>query len=222
MSARSVVPEAIDQYVNSVFSKETPVQQRLRAETAVLPRANMQIGADQGALLALLLHLLGARRVLEVGTFTGYSSLAMAAALPPDGKLIACDVSEEWTSVARRYWQEAGLSGRIDLRMGPAVDTLAALLRDGARESFDLAFIDADKESYDAYYEACLGLVRPGGMIVVDNTLWSGAVADPSVQDPETAAIRALNLKVRDDPRVEACLLTVGDGVLLARKRPAS
>ena len=219
MGKRSLVPDAIEQYVSEVITRETPVQRRLREETAALPRARMQIGPDQGALLALLVRLIGARRTLEIGTFTGYSALAVASALPADGKLIACDVSEEWTAIARRYWQEAGVSDRIDLRLGPATETLATLLREGAGESFDFAFIDADKSSYDAYYEACLRLVRPGGLIAVDNVLWSGAVVDPARNDPDTAAIRALNQKVRDDARVEMCLLTVGDGVLLARKR---
>jgi predicted O-methyltransferase YrrM len=181
----------------------------------------MQIGPDQGTLLALLVRLTGARRALEVGTFTGYSALAVASALPEGGQLITCDVSAEWTAVARRYWEEAGVSGRIELRLGPAVETLAGLLRAGGAGSFDFAFIDADKPSYNAYYEACLGLVRPGGLIAIDNVLWSGAVADPAAVDPETAALRALNEKVRDDPRVDACLLTVGDGVMLARKREA-
>ncbi len=221
MPNRSLLPEPIERYVNGFITRETPLQRRLRDETAALPRGRMQIGADQGALLALLVRLTGARRALEVGTFTGYSALAVAAALPPDGRLITCDVSEEWTAVARRYWQEAGLAGRIDLRLGPAVQTLAGLLREGGAGSFDFAFIDADKESYDAYYEACLRLVRPVGLLAIDNVLWSGAVADPSQADPETEAIRALNEKVRDDPRVEACLLTVGDGVMLARKRAA-
>jgi predicted O-methyltransferase YrrM len=219
MATRSLIPEAVERYVNEVLIRETPLQQRLRAETAALPRARMQIGPDQGRLLALLLRLTGARRAVEVGTFTGYSAMAMAAALPADGRLVTCDVSEEWTAIARRYWQEAGLAGRIELRLGPAVDTLADLLRRDGADSFDFAFIDADKESYDAYYENCLRLVRSGGLIVIDNVLWSGAVADPSVSDAETEAIRALNRKVRDDPRVEACLMTVGDGVMLARKR---
>jgi predicted O-methyltransferase YrrM len=219
MLKRSLVPEAVERYVSEVITRETPLQQRLRAETAALPHGRMQIGPDEGALLALLVRLTGARDALEVGTFTGYSALTVAAALPEDGKLIACDVSEEWTRIARRYWDEAGLSGRIELRLGPAAETLAALERAGAAGSFDFAFVDADKPSYDAYYEACLRLVRPGGLIVVDNALWDGAVADPAVNDPETAAIRALNAKVRDDARVEACLLTVGDGVMLARKR---
>jgi predicted O-methyltransferase YrrM len=216
---RSLVPEQIEKYVSSFITQETPLQRRLRAETAVLPEARMQIGPDQGALLALLIHLIGARRALEVGTFTGYSALAVASALPPDGRLVACDVSEKWTAIGRRYWEEAGVADRIDLRLGPAVDTLAGLLREGAAGSFDFAFIDADKESYDAYYEACLRLVRPGGLLAIDNVLWFGAVVDPSAVDAETEAIRALNRKVRDDGRVEACLLTVGDGVMLARKR---
>ncbi len=154
-----------------------------------------------------------------MGTFTGYMPpWPWPAPLPEDGRLIACDVSEEWTRIARRYWEEAGLSKRIDLRLGPAAETLAALLSEGAAESLDFAFIDADKESYDAYYEACQRLGRPGGLIAVDNTLWSGKVADPAVRDAETEAIRALNLKMRDDARVEACLLTVGDGVMLGAK----
>jgi predicted O-methyltransferase YrrM len=219
MPNRSLVSDAIERYVSELFTQETPVQQRLRAETAELPDARMQIGPDQGALFALMVRMLGARRALEIGAFTGYSALAVAAALPPDGKLITCDVSEEWTRIARRYWEEAGVAGRIELRLGPAVETLGALLRAGAAETFDFAFIDADKESYDVYYEACLRLMRPGGLIAIDNVIWSGRVADPSVNDPDTVAIRALNRKVRDDARVESCLLTVGDGVLLARKR---
>jgi predicted O-methyltransferase YrrM len=219
VSDRYLVPEMIGQYVGKVITRETPVQQRLRAETSALPRGRMQIGPDQGAFLALLVRLLGARRTLEVGTFTGYSALSVASALPSDGKLIACDVSKEWTDIARRYWAEAGVADRIDLRLGPAADTLASLLRAGGGDSFDFAFIDADKTGYDGYYEACLKLVRPGGLIAIDNAIWSGAVADPSVNDPDTAAIRVLNAKVRDDLRVESCLLTVGDGLMLARRK---
>jgi predicted O-methyltransferase YrrM len=216
---RSLLPPAVERYVSEEFTREPPLQRRLRAETAALPRAGMQIGPDQGALMALLVRLVGARQALEVGVFTGYSSLCVAAALPADGRLVACDVSEEWTAVARRYWQEAGLAGRIDLRLGPASDTLAQLEKELGPGAFDFAFIDADKPSYDGYYEACLRLVRPGGLIALDNMLWEGAVADPAVTDEETVALRALNRKVRDDHRVEATLLTVGDGVLLARKR---
>ncbi len=216
---RSLFPDAVERYVVSEIAQETAVQRRLRAETATMPHAGMQIGADQGALLAMLAKLVGARRAIEIGTFTGYSALAVASALPPDGKLICCDVSEEWTSVGRRYWQEASVADRIELRLAPAADTLAALLREGGAESFDLAFIDADKTNYDAYYEACLKLIRRGGVIALDNMLWSGKVADPKVHDDDTDALRALNAKIRDDKRVDACLLTVGDGVMLARKR---
>jgi predicted O-methyltransferase YrrM len=216
---RSLLPEAVERYVSEEFTRETPLQKRLRAETAALPRSHMQIGPDQGALLGLLVKLTGARRAIEIGTYTGYSALCTAAALPADGKLITCDISEEWTAVARRYWEEAGVMGRIDLRLGPAQETLTSLLGEFGEGSFDLAFIDADKPSYDAYYEGCLRLVRPGGLIALDNMLWSGAVVDPATTDEETQALRSLNGKVRDDRRVEACLLTVGDGVLLARKR---
>jgi predicted O-methyltransferase YrrM len=219
---RSLLPESVERYVTRVIARETPVQARLRAETAALPQARMQIGPDQAALLTLLARLIGARRALEIGTFTGYSALAIAAALPADGRLIACDVSAEWTAIARRYWAEAGLAGRIELRLGEARATLAALLHVMGEGSFDFAFIDADKPSYDAYYEACLRLVRPGGLIAIDNVLWHGAVADPHDREADTAALRALNLKIRDDPRVEACLLTVGDGVMVVRPRPPS
>ena len=215
--ARSLVPEPVDQYIARVATRETPVQQKLRAETSKLPDAGMQIGADQGAFFALLIHAIGARRAIEIGTFTGYSALAVAAALPEGGKLVACDVSEEWTSIARRYWKEAGVADRIDLRLGPAVETLEALLASEGANSFDFAFIDADKPAYDAYYEACLKLVRPNGLIAIDNVLWSGKVADESVHDASTDALRALNEKIVRDSRVEACLLTVGDGVMLVR-----
>jgi predicted O-methyltransferase YrrM len=218
MSLRSLLPEALDTYVHNVAHSETPLQQRLRAETATLPMGMMQIGADQGAFLALLVRLIGARRALEIGTFTGYSALAVATALPADGRLVCCDINDEWTSVARRYWQEAGVADRIDLRLAPAADTLADLLRESGPGSFDFAFIDADKGGYDGYYEACMKLVRPGGLMAFDNTLWSGAVADPSNNESSTLALRALNLKVRDDPRVSSCLISMGDGVLLALK----
>jgi predicted O-methyltransferase YrrM len=214
---RTLLPEPVERYVREQMSPETPVQRQLRAETASLPGSQMQIGADEGAFLAMLVRLIGARRTLEIGVYTGYSSLAVAAALPPGGKLIACDMNVEWTNIARRYWELAGVAERIELRLGPALATLKELLREG-EDAFDFAFIDADKLEYDAYYEACLRLVRPGGVIAIDNALWDGAVADPNENDPDTAAIRALNRKVRDDRRVEACLLTVGDGVLLARR----
>ena len=218
MSLRSLMPQAVDDYVHNVATSETPLQRRLRDETAKLPQAGMQIGADQGAFLALLVRLINARRAIEVGTFTGYSALAVASALPADGHLVCCDLSDEWTSIARSYWREAGVADRIDLRLAPAADTLADVLRENGPGSFDFAFIDADKSGYDVYYEACLTLLRPGGLIAIDNTLWSGKVADPAHNDPDTSALRALNLKVRDDPRVTSCLVSMGDGVLLALK----
>ncbi|HEV8600035.1 MAG TPA: class I SAM-dependent methyltransferase [Gemmatimonadales bacterium] len=216
---RSLLPDAVEEYVSHLITRETPLQRSLRRETATLPEAGMQIGADQGALLALLVRVLGARHVLEIGTFTGYSAMAMAAALPEDGRLLTCDVSEEWTGIARRFWEAAGLANKIELRLGPAQETLERLFLEWGPRSFDLAFIDADKPAYDAYYEACLQLIRPGGIIALDNMLWSGAVADLTNQEPNPAAIRALNLKIRDDPRVDACLLTIGDGLMLASPR---
>ena len=219
MGARSLLPDKIERYVGEVITKETPLQKRLRAETAKLPMAMMQIGPDQGALLALLVRLIGARRTLEIGTFTGYSALSVAEALPEGGKVIACDVNEEWTAIARRYWREAGVADRIELRLGPAAETLKALLDAGGAGSFDFAFIDADKSGYDAYYELCLRLIRTNGLIALDNVLWSGAVVESKKRDADTAALRALNLKIRDDVRVDSALLTVGDGLMLARKR---
>ena len=189
----------------------------LRDETAALPAGGMQIGPDQGQLLGFLVKLLGVRRALEIGTFTGYSALSVAQALPEDGKLVCCDVSDEWTSIGRRYWREAGVAERIELRIAPALDTLAALESQGER--FDLAFIDADKENYDRYYEACLRLVRPGGLIAIDNVLWSGAVADPANSSASTLALKALNDKISADSRVDFCLLPIGDGVTLVRPR---
>lgn len=214
---RSLVSDSIARYA-ATWAGETPVQVRLRAETARLPKAVMQIGPDQARFLSFLVRFSGAKRALEIGTFTGYSGLTIASALPPDGKLVTCDISEEWTAIARRYWQEAGVAPRIDLRLAPALETLAALERD--KHEFDFAFIDAHKPEYDAYYEACLRLVPPGGLIVIDNTIWGGDVADPAVNDDSTAAIRTLNDKVRNDPRVDASLLTVGDGVIVARRLP--
>jgi predicted O-methyltransferase YrrM len=218
---RSLLPDDVERYVATEMTPEGPILRELRAETAALPQGGMQIGADQGALMALLVRLIGARRCLEVGTFTGYSTLVVASVLPSDGRVVACDTSEEWTRIARRYWERAGVADRIDLRLGPATETLADMLRSGAPGSIDFAFIDADKSNYDAYYEACLQLVRPGGVIAIDNTLWAGAVVDPDARDADTEAIRALNLKVRDDQRVDAALLTVGDGVTLVRRHTA-
>jgi len=217
---RSLLPDAVEAYVAGTLTRESPLQKRLREETAALPEARMQIGPDQGELLALLLRMLGARRALEIGTFTGYSALAMAAALPDQGTLVTCDVSEAWTAIGRRYWEAAGVADKIELRLGAANQTLRLLLRERGPQWFDFAFIDADKPAYDEYYELCLQLVRPGGLIALDNMLWGGAVADVSDQEPNTQVIRALNHKIRDDPRVDSCLVTVGDGVMLACPRP--
>jgi predicted O-methyltransferase YrrM len=216
---RSLLPADVEQYVSTEITLESPLQRRLRDETAALPMGTMQISADQGALFALLVRTIGARHAIEIGTFTGYSALAVASALPADGKLICCDINDEWTRIGRRYWDEAGVSQRIDLRLGPALATLDALLRDAGANAYDFAFIDADKSNYDAYYEACLKLVRAGGLIALDNMLWGGKVAQPDAHDEDTDALRALNAKIRSDKRVDACLLTVGDGVMLVRKR---
>ena len=220
MPHRSLLPESVERYVTALAAdeREAPYARRLREETARMPMGGMQIGPDQAALLALLVRAIGARRALEVGTFTGYSALAVAQALPADGRLVCCDVSDEWTSIARRYWREAGVDDRIELRLAPARETLTALIRDSGPGSFDFAFVDADKTGYDGYYEQCLTLVRPGGLLAFDNTLWSGRVADSAEQDADTLALRALNAKAHRDPRVDACLLTVGDGVLLVRR----
>jgi predicted O-methyltransferase YrrM len=219
MAHRSFLPEAVDRYLNTVVARETAVQQRLRAETSRLRESGMQIGADQGVLLAFLVRLIGARKAIEIGTFTGYSALAVASALPSDGRLVCCDISEEWTAIARRYWAEAGVADRIELHLKPALETLSELVGKGGAGTFDFAFIDADKTGYDAYYEACLALLRTGGLIAIDNVLWSGTVADPTDTQPDTVALRAITAKVRDDSRVDACLVSIGDGVMLARKR---
>jgi predicted O-methyltransferase YrrM len=199
--------------------REPELMARLRTETARLPRGTMQISPEQGQLMGLLVKLIGARRALEIGTFTGYSALAVATALPTDGKLICCDVSQEWTDIAQRYWREAGVLDRVELRLAPATETLASLRAAGEENGFDFAFIDADKENYDTYYEHCLKLVRPGGLIAIDNALWHGCVADPTDDDADTRSIRALNRKVREDSRVDMVLVPIGDGLLLARRR---
>jgi predicted O-methyltransferase YrrM len=221
MTNRSLgLSDALHAYLVEETLREPALLARLRAETAAIgERARMQIAPEQGQFMALLLRLIGARQVLEVGTFTGYSALAMALALPEGGRVLTCDLSEEWTVIARRYWAEAGMENRIELVLGPAAETLARLRREGADEAFDAAFIDADKENYPLYYEECLALVRPGGLIMVDNALWSGAVADPSRDDAATQALRRLNRLARDDDRVDASLAPVGDGLLLVRKR---
>jgi predicted O-methyltransferase YrrM len=206
-------------YLLEVGVREHEVLRRLREETAALPESGMQIAPEEGAFLALLVRILGARRVLEVGTFTGYSSTAMALALSADGRIVCCDLSKEWTDVARRAWADAGVADRIDLRLGPALDTLEGLLAAGEAGSFDLAFIDADKPNYGGYYEAALRLARHGGVIAIDNVLWSGRVADPEVTDDDTNAIRALNDAIASDDRVDIAMIPLADGLTLARVR---
>ncbi len=211
--------EEIYDYTLQVSSREDDLKKALREKTAALPESSMQITPDQGQFMAMLARMIGARTAIEIGTFTGYSALCVAEALPDGGRLIACDVSDQWTSIGKLYWETAGIAGKIDLRIAPALETLDTLERDGFAGAIDFAFIDADKENYDLYYEACLRLVRSGGLIVVDNALWGGQVIDASFQDADTVAIRALNQKIRDDSRVDASLLTIGDGVYVARKR---
>lgn len=218
MSKRTLMPDAVERYVFRKMASDSDVERRLREETAKLPQGEMQIGPDQAAFMAMLVRATGARRALEIGTFTGYSAIAVASALPSDGQLICCDASEEWTSIARRYWKEAGLDRKIQLRLGPALESLNGLLKEGAAGSFDFAFIDADKPNYGAYYELCQQLVGPGGLILLDNVLWKGEVADPETKDEQAQTMRALNKKIRKDDRVEACLLTIGDGIMMARK----
>jgi predicted O-methyltransferase YrrM len=219
MSRNVQVDETLYRYIVDHSVREPDVLRRLREETAKLPMAGMQIGADQGQFMALLARLIGARRCIEVGVFTGYSSLSVALALPADGQIIACDVSEEWTAIAKRYWKDAGVEEKIELRLGPAVGTLDALLKQRQAGTFDFAFIDADKGNYLAYYERCLQLLRPGGLIALDNTLWSGDVARPENQKDDTVSLRAVNDALHRDERVDLSLLPLGDGVTLARKR---
>ena len=213
-----LTPELYD-YLVRVSVREPPVLARLREETRALPWAGMQIGPEQGQFMRFLVETTGARRAIEVGVFTGYSSISVAFGLPNDGELVACDVSEEWTAIARRYWAEAGVSHKIALRLGPAIASLDALLAEGRAGAFDFAFVDADKEGYDAYYERCLRLLRPGGIVAFDNVLWGGSVADASNTSADTQALRALNRKLGDDARVSISMVPVGDGLTLARKR---
>ena len=213
------LPDDVHAYVLRWGLREPGILARVREETAGHPRASMQIAPEQGALLGLLVELLDARRCLEIGTFTGYSSLAMALAMRDRGRVVCCDLSEEYTSVARRYWAEAGVADRIELRLGPAVDTLDGLLAQGAAGTFDLALIDADKPSYPSYWERCVELVRSGGVIAIDNVLWSGRVADPSADDEATRTLRRVNEMVGTDPRVHHVMLAISDGMTIARKR---
>lgn len=214
--------EGLYGYLSAVSLREPDILMRLREETAVLPRAGMQIAPDQGQFMALLAKLTGAAKAVEVGVFTGYSSLSVAMALPAHGRLTAFDLSEEWTAVARRYWREAGVEDKIDLRLGPAIEGLDALLAEGQTEgTYDFAFIDADKENYDGYYERVLRLLKPGGLLLIDNVLWEGKVLDEAEVDADTAAIRALNQKIHADSRVDISMLPIADGLTLALKRTA-
>jgi len=220
MSNRTLsLNEPLYEYLLSVSVREPALLRRLREETARDPMAQMQIAPEQGQFLALLARMLGARRTIEVGVFTGYSSLCVARVLPEDGKLIACDKSKEWTDVARRYWQEAGVEDKIDLRLAPAIETLDGLIEDSGEAQYDFAFIDADKSGYPAYFERCLTLLRGGGVIAVDNTLWDGKVADATDASEDTAAIRAFNNALYADERIELSLVPIGDGLTLALKR---
>jgi len=213
--SRLTLTDDLVAYVHRHGVREHPVLAGLRERTAPLPESNMQIGPEQGAFMALLVKLIGARRILEIGTFTGYSSTAMALALPPDGRIICLDVSREWTDIARQAWTDAGVADRVELRLGPATESLAALEDD----AFDLAFVDADKPNYDAYYEGCLRVVRPGGLILLDNVLWSGEVADPALPSENARIMHALNQKIESDERVDHVLLPLADGLTLARVR---
>src|SRR4051812_37515428 len=213
------ISEELAAYVVEVGVREPEVLVRLREETAAIPEHGMQIAPEEGAFLAMLAELTGSRRCIEIGTFTGYSSTALALRLPEDGRMVCCDVSEEWTSVARKYWDEAGVADKIDLRIGPALDTLDGLLADGGEGLYDFAFVDADKSGYDGYYERLLRLVRAGGLIAFDNMLRGGHVLDPGPDDEDSRAIQSLNRKLADDDRVSICLLPVADGVTLARCR---
>jgi len=220
MTGRTLsVTDTLYEYILAHSVREPPLLARLRDATRALPDANMQIGPEQGQFMALLVKLIGARRCIEVGTFTGYSSLAVALALPADGRLVTCDVNPQTTAIARQFWREAGMETHIELRLQPALKTLTELLAAGGKGSFDFAFIDADKTSYLDYYEMLIELVRPGGLIAVDNTLWDGDVADPSRNDANTVALRAFNDHVHHDERVDLSLVPIGDGLTLVRRR---
>lgn len=211
------ITEDLYQYMLSISLREPAILQELRTETARHKNANMQIAPEQGQFMAMLVKMLGAKNTLDIGVYTGYSSLCIALALPRDGRVTACDVNREWTAVARKYWQKAGVADRIVLHIAPARQTLENLLSED-RECYDFAFIDADKQNYDIYYELCLQLIRPGGMLAIDNVLWDGAVADPLIHDADTAAIRSLNRKIHRDTRVDMSLVPIADGLTLVRK----
>lgn len=223
MSNRTLgLGDGLYEYLLNYSLRETECMRRLREVTSGQEMSRMQIAPEQGQFLALLVELTGAERIIEIGTFTGYSALWMAGALPPHGELICCDISREWTDIGRPFWREAGVEERIRLQIAPALDTLDELMRQGGAGGFDMAFVDADKTNYLNYHERCLELLRPGGLLMFDNTLWGGAVADPSCQDADTVALRALNSRLHTDPRVSISLVPIGDGLTLARKRPDS
>jgi len=213
------LPADLRAYLLSVGVREPLILAQLREETAALPQHDMQIAPEQGALMALLVELTGARRCLEVGTFTGYSSTRIAMALPADGSLVCCDLSQEWTDVARAYWEQAGVAHKIELRLAPALETLDALLAEGQSGTFDFAFLDADKDNYPAYADRMLALLRSGGLLAVDNVFWGGDVANPDVDDSAVRAIRHLNQALADDDRVSVAMVPIADGLTLARKR---
>ena len=219
MSNRTLsIDDRVYDYLLSVSLKESELLKQLRAETAAIEFSEMQIAPEQGQFMALLVKLIGARRALEIGTFTGYSSISIAAALPHGGELVCCDDSDEWTLMAKKYWQQAGLEDRIDFRLGDAGKTLQALIDEGQTGTFDFIFIDADKQNYPLYYELSLSLLRAGGLMAVDNTLWSGDVADPDNMEPATRAIRRFNEMLKQDERVEISLVPIGDGLTLVHK----
>jgi predicted O-methyltransferase YrrM len=220
VSTRSFfLPDEVQRYILDTTLRDTPVLAQLREETAQLPQARMQTGADQVQFLQLLVRLIAAKRCIEIGVFTGYSALGVALALPDDGIIVACDVNEDFAAIARRYWQRAGVMQKIDLRLAPAAQTLDALIRTDHAETFDFAYIDADKTGYDAYYERCLLLLRSNGVMAIDNVLWGGDVANQDSSDEDTVALRSLNRKIGRDERVDATLLPIGDGLMVVRKR---
>ncbi len=215
----SITAEPVARYVVEKIVRDSELEGRLRQETRKMSSGGMISSSDVGALLAILVQSVSGKKALEIGTFTGYTALKMASALPADGRLICCDTSADWTNIGRKYWDEADVASKIELKIAPALQTLNALIANGEQATFDFAFIDADKMGYDAYYEACLKLLRPGGLVVLDNMLWDGDVADLQVQDETTKALRHLNEKISNDSRVSSVLMTVGDGLMLARKK---